>query len=310
MKYKYILIDSTNLLWRSLYHNVKEIFVNKEVVYTGGIEQFIKRLNQLMYDFSYTNSSIIYLLFDNPKSELNFRQLISDDYKHARLAKKPEKQIFNTLNVLMEILKNYSDNFRLANLEKLEADDLTKPILESLELNDFNRALVISADMDWARNINKNVHWYNYVDIIDENKFIEEYGFSPIGNKVKMYKALHGDTSDSIPNAVPYLDKKILLHIIETFDDPVQMYKQLWNQDYPKQWKAKLFEAERQILTNFQLADFVDIECDINDIVRKCSRNIKALRYYYKNLGIPFETFMVTKQEQKNSFLGKKKGYR
>ena len=312
MKYKYLLIDATNLLWRSLYSNVKEVLINKEVVYTGGIEQFIKRLNQLIFDYSYQDSSIIYLLFDNPKSELNFRQMIDEDYKHTRLAKKPEKQIYNTMNLLMEILKNYSNNFRIANLDKLEADDLTKPILESIknEIDDFNQALVVSADMDWSRNIDKNIHWYNFVDIITANKFQEHYGFSPIGNKVKMYKAIHGDTSDSIPNAVPHLDKNILLHIVENFDDPTILFKQLWKQDYSKHWKTKLFEAERQILTNFQLADFVDIECDINDIMRKCSRNIKALRYYYKNLKIAFESFMVTKEENRNSFLGTKKGYK
>ena len=312
MKYKYLLIDATNLLWRSLYSNVKEILINKELIYTGGIEQFIKRLNQLLFEFSYTDSSIVYLLFDNPKSELNFRQMIDEEYKHARLAKKPEKQIYNTMNLLMEILKNYSNNYRIANLDKLEADDLTKPILESLktEIDDFNKVLVISADMDWSRNIDKNIHWYNFVDIIDEVKFTEKYGFSPVGNKVKMYKALHGDTSDSIPNAVPYLDKNIMLHIIEKFDDPTILFKNLWKQEYSKHWKTKLFEAERQILTNFQLADFVDIECSIQEIVRKCTRNCKALRFYYKNLKIPFEGFMTTKEENKKSFLGMKKGYR
>jgi len=106
MKYKYLLIDATNLLWRSLYSNVKEVLINKEVVYTGGIEQFIKRLNQLIFDYSYQDSSIIYLLFDNPKSELNFRQMIDEDYKHTRLAKKPEKQIYNTMNLLMQISIN------------------------------------------------------------------------------------------------------------------------------------------------------------------------------------------------------------
>ena len=73
--------------------------------------------------------------------------------------------------------------------------------------------------------------------MIDQNKVKEQleeifdkYKFSPSGNKIKLYKAIHGDKSDNIENAVPYLPENILLDIINNFQDVNDFLKRFWNE--------------------------------------------------------------------------------
>ena len=56
-----------------------------------------------------------------------------------------------------------------------------------------------------------------------------------------MYKCIHGDKSDCIENAVPYLPKEILLYIVNTYSDLKSLFSNLWSDDkIPKQWKLKI----------------------------------------------------------------------
>ena len=53
-----------------IYNNLEEVKIDKTKVYSGGINRFISRINQLIYQYGYEKSTIVYLLFDNPKSKL------------------------------------------------------------------------------------------------------------------------------------------------------------------------------------------------------------------------------------------------
>lgn len=318
MKYKYIIFDGHNLLWQSLFINISEILFDDNVVYTGGIKQFLKRSSKLIEKFG-RSDSLIYFCFDNPKTELNIRKEISNgEYKSARLNKKADKEIQKTFYILLEILKNYDDRYftvcgenleadRLVKPILFEADDLTKPLLDNIDLNNNNLALCISSDLDWARNINKIVHWFNFKDLYTIKDFIQKYKFNPTGNKLKMYKAIKGDNSDSIVNAVPYLPEEILIDIINTYNNPKELFDNLWKTDYKRNWQIKLDEAKKQIIINYQLVDFIDIEENIENLIFKCKRNLQKLKFYYNRLKMEYEYFMYNKEILKKVFLKKQK---
>jgi hypothetical protein len=306
MKYNCIVIDGNNLYWRSTVHALEQYLIIQDVqVYCFVIQQFFERLNQLLDKYAYKDSRV-FILFDNPLSKINIRKIISENYKHPRELKDMPKDLYKTLNILIEILKNYSSYFYILKEEAFEADDLTKPILEHLITEGNNRCLFISADMDWARNITKCSNWFNFVDVYNPEIFYKKYGFNPVGKKIQLWKALKGDTSDNIENPLPYLPENILLDILTKYNDLADLYKGLWKEDYPQQWKIKIKENEIQIKINYQLTDFVEVKKDLNDIMYKCTENIKILKFWFELLQLPLEGRMMNKKDKKKFFAKKK----
>jgi len=308
MKYNYIVIDTSNLFWRSIIFSLeKTVNIENYVIYNNTIINFFDKLKELKDKFAFDDSKI-YFLIDNPESHIQIREILSGgEYKHSRKTKNLPKNIYKTLNILRELLKNYSDNFFVVQCDILEADDLTYPLYKTFNLLPQERCLFISADMDWARNINENCDWYNYYTVHNEYTFKMKYGFYPKGKTIQMWKALKGDNSDCIPNAIPYLPNEILLDILNRFKDINDLYKNLWNQDYPTQWKIKLKEAELNIRMNYQLVDFIEPDKNIDNYIFKCKENLKKLEFWYKVLSIPFEPKMLLKKQSNNDFFEKKK---
>lgn len=155
MKYKYLVLDTNNFYWRCITSCIeKSMKLEDYIVSNDTIIQFLKNLKDLINRFAYEDSTI-YFLCDNPKSKINERKDLSNgQYKHSRENKNLPKNIYKTFNILIEILKSYSDNFKIVQCDGYEADDLTLPILEHIKKQDKNtNVLVVSADLDWARNI-------------------------------------------------------------------------------------------------------------------------------------------------------------
>lgn len=307
LKYKYICVDGSNLLWRNCAVSLdKYILLEDKPIYSTAIHGMLKKLKAFQREYSYEDS-LVYILFDNPFSKINLRKILSSGkYKHTR-QRKEAKYVHRTLNVLEEVLKCYDDSFRILRGENVEADDLTLPLKQYLKPDKQNRILYISADMDWARNIDEYCHWYNYVNIYNAHNFKKKYKFSPKGNSIKLYKAIHGDNSDCIKNAVPYLPENILLDIVERFEDVEDLYENLWRQDYPEKWKIKLDENRREVIVNYQLVDFMDIGRDIKDSIIKCKEDKVILSFWINKLELPFEVKIFKKKENKNTFFSRKR---
>jgi len=306
LNYKHLIIDAQNLYWRSVLSSLKKCLDSENnKIYSNSIKNFIDRINELENKFGEKNCDI-YLLFDNPLSTINKRKTIDVEYKHTREEKSVPKNFYKTLDMLQEILKVYKNNLYIIRYDGLEADDLVYPVVQYInkEKNDYKK-LVISADMDWARaiGIDENIDWYNFVEVYNVNKFQEKYGFKPNGKKIQMYKALHGDNSDAIPNAVPYLPKEILFDIVEKYDNIDSLLKDLWNTSYKQDWKLKIKEAESRIKINYRLADYL-IYKDLNNFIYICKEDLKLLRFYYTLHDIEFETKMYENKQE--LFFGKK----
>jgi hypothetical protein len=310
IKHKQIVIDSTNLFWRSISSCIKKAKESDDTfVYTHVIVDFIDRVKRLKSQFGYTDS-IIYLLFDNPKSRFTTRQLIDEHYKSHRCDASIPKEFWDTLALLTLVLKCYSNDFVIMQLEDCEADDMVYPLIMQ-KCNEKNNMLLISVDLDWARGISlsNNVNWFNYTTLFwNKEIFKEQYGFYPERNKIKFFKTIRGDKSDDIEVSIPNMPANVLNHILDTYDD-IQVFIDRFNRDdeIPQQWKMKILENRSKILSNYSLVDFISIEQDINEYSTQCKENINELKYWYRFLDLPLETRMKNKEEKKTQFFKKAK---
>jgi 5'-3' exonuclease len=305
-KYSQIAIDCNNLYWRSVTSCAKKLQkIDSVFIYTHVILDFLGRIKEFQDQFGYKDS-IIYLLFDNPKSKITTRKIIDDHYKSHRCNDNVPKQFWDTLALLEIILRCYSSNFVIMRLDNYEADDLIYPLITQ-KVIDKEKMLLISVDLDWSRGLalSENVHLFNYQTLFwHKSIFKDQYGFYPEGNKIKFYKTFKGDKSDDISPGVPNLPQSILNHIVNTYND-IDIFINSFNQDekISTQWKIKILENRSKILSNYFLVDFMNITQDLESYSFKCNENINELRYWYKLLDLPVENRMVIKELDKLSFL-------
>jgi hypothetical protein len=309
MMYQNLIIDCTNLYWRSVVtvikNSIKENDEDEREFYSASIQDSLIRIQEFIQQFCYKNYNI-YILCDNPFSKINEREHLYPSYKHARKNKNIPAVFYKSLDKLLEIIKVYNDNFYLVRNDGCEADDLVPIILNQIDKTE--NTLLISADMDWARDISDNIHWFNYTQVFDIQKFKKEYGFNPNNNGVKMYKCIHGDRSDCIENAVPYLPNSILLHIVDKYASLQELFNNLWSDnDIPKQWKLKIKDCEIQLKINYQLVDYIDLQLPFTQISYKCIKDIEKLRSWFLLCDIPFFNFMMDIKKDSNNFIQKKK---
>lgn len=313
MAYKNIAIDCSNLYWRcvctclkSVPDKVKE--GNTSInVYTSVIQDFIDRVNNLKKEYLFDTGKV-YLLFDNPKSTLTLRQVIDEEYKSPRMQRIIPKIFWDTLKVLKQVLLHYDDSFVFLQYPLCEADDLVKPLTENITIDENNRLLLISADMDWSRGISKNIDWFNFNKIYNIKEFYEKYNFKPERKNVVVYKCFRGDASDNIESGLPNFPEKLLLQILEknevsdyhSFRD---FLKGLQSCDFlSNDWKLKIKDAEERLLKNFQLTNYLNVDAKFNEMKIECKEYISVLKSYYKILQLPFETKMLSEEEYEDSF--------
>lgn len=269
MKYNHILIDMNNCFWRATCNSIQKMVEDSDenLFYSITLQDSLDRINQIKKIYG-NDETIMYIIHDNPFSRINEREMISSSYKHARKNKNIPPVFYKSLEKLLEILKFYNNNLYIIGYDKCEADDLVLPVLKHIK----GSALMVSADLDWARGIDgdKQIHWFNYSKVYDVDNFSQDYGFNPSGNGVKIYKAIHGDKSDSIDNAVPHMPKNVLNHIINSYESIYDLLANMFRDEaIPKQWKLKLQDAQIQLKINYQLVDFLPLDLSFQDIARE-----------------------------------------
>lgn len=261
--YSALFIDASNFYWRNFQEFDKPIVSEAGAISHGTLYSLNKSLSRIEREFPAEN---VFFLFDNPQSKIAQRKTLDSIYKSDREDK--PKYAYDTFDLWKSVLKLTSDKYRICYKPGCEADDLVYPLLK-LRSDDV---LLISADLDWARSINNTVFWYDFKIVYDRHKFKDKYKFDPVGNSIKMYKALRGDPSDCVPVGCPRLPETILLRILENFTSIAVFYSELPNLSWiPNEWKLRLSECKARVTLNYKLVDFYDIDAKPAEFVFECT---------------------------------------
>ena len=281
---KYLLIDCNNLFYRNYAIQEKQITTNNLTrLYNNTIIHTLISINKIERDLK-CEGGILYFLFDNPKSKINLRSEISAEYKANR--KKMPDDYYKALDVLAIILQYRNNDYKIARCPNLEADDLTKPIIENIRLYDRqSNIFVCSNDFDYARNITKNIYWYNFIELITYESFNAKEGYYPTNSSITLYKTLKGDKSDGIANIIHNIPKEILLKLITKYDTIYSLIGNIEFEDIPDKWKKMIREKQAELRTNYLLVSFVDADYnDIKDFIIDCKYSPKALKDLYNSV--------------------------
>lgn len=289
-KYSKLILDGHNLYHRAYHANKGLTFrVEKKEIITGGVYGFLRSLNALIRNYL-SDSGEIYVLFDNHTSQLEQRRQLDPSYKSQR-AELPNT-FYRGVDFLQLILLRYRNNMNIVYRHKYEADDLVETVLNNFSR--YDRTLLVSQDLDWARSMRENVHWLNKDYIYTPNDFWAEFGFYPTFSSLSLYKTFKGDASDSIKNPLPRFPYDALRTILEQYED---IYGVLKAADDGKldfindHWKGKLAEQEIRdhLIRNWELVSFSGPTYDeIEENVFECrfnNRNKGTLKQLYTLLG-------------------------
>lgn len=141
-----------------------------------------------------------------------------------------------------------------------EADDTIATVVKQAS---DRRSVILTSDKDLWQLISDSVHVYQPVkdrpttmdDVHD--KF---YGADP--GSIPLIKALWGDASDNIPNAVPRMQKQLMPVVIKSDKTPEGFISECESADLSERCKALLRAGVPQVLINWKLVK-LDVACPL-----------------------------------------------
>ena len=287
--YKYLIVDCSNLYRRNYSIQIKKLTGSDiSKIYNKTIEATLRSINKLEREYLSENGTI-YFSFDNPTSRISLRAEYSKKYKANRV-KMPD-EYYKSLDNLAYILLNRSDKYKVIRVPFLEADDHLKPLVEHLlEVDRISYTLVCSADLDWAKEIRKNVHWFNFNEIVDLARFKELKGYDLTRESITLYKTLKGDKADGIDNIMKNIPEDVLFHVISNYKNAISLLTNISKDEkVPDKWKSRFKEASAEIRMNYMLVDYIPCDySDLNEYMVKGKLNIDIfhINYIKKRLNI------------------------
>lgn len=307
-KYSRILIDVSNLYHRG--HSVSSHLTfkspnGKEIV-TGGIYTSLKMIQRIQKDYL-APDGFMYFLFDNVHSGDNKRKDIDPEYKGNRVKK--DQSFYKGMDLLHLILLSYDDNFIVIKRPGSEADDLVSSLLK--EFSQYERVLLVSNDMDWARGISENVHLAKYEKkdyvVYTPEYFEEKYGFYPTNEAVVLYKTFRGDDSDNIPKGVPGIRENVLIRLIEDYDSLKEILNDIDEISYlGDTWKKRIKENKARLRLNNSLVSYLEVPFnELKEYMFFGEFKPSSLRSLYDSLGFNSATLdsrVLKVSEEKRSF--------
>ncbi len=308
-----IIVDMSNVYHRSYATSNLTSVVEGQEINTGGaltslrsIKNYLKMLNE---------GGKIYLSYDSPTQTIaedslvaysDYRRQVDPEYKNHREPKPPEFYVGFT--VLKSILMNYDERLISAEIEGLEADDLVPSIIKKEKGKSI---LMISGDLDWARDITDDVYWLNHQKVIhNRDTFFDKYQFYP--EKLEMQKSFRGDTSDGIPIAVKGIRETVLNIILNKYENISEMRRVIETEEFlSDNWKNKIISNYGRIKLNAELVKAIPVDVSIlNRYLVPSKFSPIKLRTLYRTLGFSISRtdprllahFPETKPTVKNFF--------
>ena len=291
MKKKLLLVDASNLLFRSYYATAYtgNLMKTKDGKYTNGIYGFVRAMKTLMArDFTH----VIVALDSIGKTH---RHEAYEAYKGTR-DDTPEELIeqFPYMERYLEAAGIYA-----YRKESYEADDVIGYAATHFK-NEFDEIVIYSNDQDLMQLIDDNVFQMvskkglSEIEMVDREGLKNRLGLRP--EQVPDYKGLVGDSSDNIPG-IKGVGKKTAEKLLSQYDSLESII------DHLSELKGKLKERieENQEVARFS-KKLATIDCDFeNDIdiaqAQYKGPNLENLIKFYQEMS--FRSYLNQLNEQK-----------
>lgn len=244
---KYIILDISNLLYRTYYANK-----NEDELTIAGLAQHQALLTLNKY-YNLYNPDKIVMAFDRKAWRVEYTLseecLSGKKYKGHRRKDMTEKErtkyenFLEHLNQFEELMKEHTSVICLA-ADGLEADDLVAGFVQKYS-GPENEIIAVSTDKDYIQ-----ILAHENTKLIDpasgDERTLEEWGGDA---KLFMFeKCIRGDAGDNVQSAYPRVRKT---RIMKAWEDPlerVNMMEETWTNQDGKVMAVKEVFKENEIL--------------------------------------------------------------
>jgi 5'-3' exonuclease len=271
LKYRAILIDALNLLYRLREQHNEASKVSSKYVYRELVIRFIAFMDALQEEYLATDGQVFYLFDHSPsnhdhgRSYRNIgRKAIDSRYKENR--QRDSKEFYNTFDLIKYYYLTNKPHYVSLQAQGYEADDLVRPIIKHV-LPAKSRVLMVTNDYDWTRYLTDTVDWLPKLGQKPATiqDYIEEKGYKPTEQSVLIYKAVFGDKSDNIAGLLPESPKHVD-ELIEILADESVTTDTMIHRSFKSEllkvspiYRA-IHENEKQFRINIQLIEPVKID--------------------------------------------------
>jgi DNA polymerase-1 len=278
MKKKLLLVDASNLLFRSYYATAYtgNLMQTKEGKYTNGVYGFVRAMRTLI-DRDFTH--IIVALDSIGKTH---RHYVYEDYKGTR--DDTPQELIEQFDYMERYLK--AAGIYAYRKETYEADDVIGYSVKHFK-DQFDEIVIYSNDQDLMQLIDDHVYQMvskkglSDIDMVGRDGLKEKLGLTP--SQVPDYKGLVGDSSDNIPG-IKGIGKKTAAKLLSQYPSLEEIINNIPN------LKGKLKERleENQEVARFS-KKLATIDCDFdNDIdIEKAEYqgpNLDELKAFYQEM--------------------------
>lgn len=284
MKKKLLLIDASNLLFRSYYATAYtgNLMQTQEGLFTNGIFGFAHAMVKLLEN-GYTH--VLVALDTDGKTH---RHEVFDDYKGTR--KDTPAELKEQFPYMKEYLKALGVYFY--EQQYMEADDIIGYVATHYK-EYFDEITIYSNDHDLVQLLDKNVtQLISRKGLKDIELYTPEYVYEKLGFKTSQvtdYKALVGDSSDNIPG-VPGIGDKTAVKLLSEYETLENLYSNL--DSIKGKLKEKLIDNKEQAFFSKELATIkteFDNEIDISKS-EYTGYDIEQLTKFYQKMN--FNSFI------------------
>lgn len=269
---KMVLIDGTNLLFRSYYATAVtgRLMRNSSGMPTNALYGFISMINKIKEE---EQADYYVVALDEGKT---FRHELFDDYKGHRSATPDE------LKVQLPYAKPIMDGLGVKWLtaENYEADDIVGSIAKQYKSE--MEIVAVSSDQDYLQLIDENVS----VKLLkskgsifyDTKQLKEDYNLTP--KQIIDLKSLEGDKSDNIPG-VAGVGAKTAIKLINEYGSLEQIYENIDSIKGKLQEKL-INDKENAFFSRDLVTIYTDLRYDLSDLC--VEYDVDKLREIYKEL--------------------------
>ena len=298
---KFLIIDGNSVFYRAFHAMPGLTSPNGEP--TGAVAGFSNIILKILREYS---PDLAAVALDTAKK--TFRNELFGEYKATR------KEMPDELAAQLPLIKEFIDilGIKTCAAAGYEADDIIGTLATQASENSF--VYIFTGDRDSLQLINDNTRVLlskkNDVDIYDEKKFEEEYGFAP--PLLVDFKSLRGDPSDNIPGVSGIGDKtaKSLIQEYNSLESVLEHRAEIKNKKIRDALEkfadnATLSKKLAQIVCNvpeiiFNEEDFkIAPDFDrVDDFCRRYALNVARKKIYelfgVENLFAPFQIALST----------------